>query len=174
DAGDPELIIYAPGEHPPRLAWKLTLSAGPAVRWLVVIDALSGAALTSFNEVPEVNAQASGIGLHGETLPLNVWSEGGAVYLVAPHKADVRPHPHPARLRHSARRHRHPRRADPAPDLQPGRRPDAVPDLHRRSHPVGPRRRRQRGLRAVGGVRLLQRTPRAELDRWRRRGRSPA
>jgi bacillolysin len=77
-----ELIVYAPGDHPARLAWKLTVSVTPAERWLVVVDALSGHVLTAFNEVADVNVQGSGVDLLGDTRPLNVWSEDGLFYLV--------------------------------------------------------------------------------------------
>ena len=79
---DAELIVYAPGDHPARLAWKLTVTVTPAERWLVVVDALSGHVLTSFNEVADVNVQGSGVDLLGDTRPLNVWSEDGLFYLV--------------------------------------------------------------------------------------------
>jgi Zn-dependent metalloprotease len=78
----PLLIIYAPGDRPPRLAWKLNLSVSPAERWLVVIDAHTADLLTSFNEVHSANASGSGVDLLGETRPLNVWSEDGTFYLV--------------------------------------------------------------------------------------------
>jgi Zn-dependent metalloprotease len=76
-----ELIVYAPGDHPARLAWKLTVPVGPAQRWLVVVDALSGQVLDSFNEVPNVNVQGSGVDLNGDTRALNVWSEDGLFFL---------------------------------------------------------------------------------------------
>ena len=46
-----ELILYAPGDTPPRLAWKLELAIGLASHWLVVIDALNGDELTAYNQV---------------------------------------------------------------------------------------------------------------------------
>ena len=46
-----ELIIYAPGDAPPRLAWKLELALGLPSQWLVVIDALNGDELTAYNQV---------------------------------------------------------------------------------------------------------------------------
>ena len=46
-----ELIIYAPGDTPPRLAWKLELAIGLASHWLVVIDAVNGDELTAYNQV---------------------------------------------------------------------------------------------------------------------------
>lgn len=46
-----ELIIYAPGDTQPRLAWKLELSIGLAAQWVVVIDAENGDELTAYNQV---------------------------------------------------------------------------------------------------------------------------
>jgi len=46
-----ELIIYALGDTPPRLAWKLELTLGLPSQWLVVIDALNGDELTAYNQV---------------------------------------------------------------------------------------------------------------------------
>ena len=46
-----ELIIYAPGDTPPRLAWKLELVLGLPSHWLVVIDAVNGDELTAYNQV---------------------------------------------------------------------------------------------------------------------------
>ena len=45
-----ELIIYAPGDTPPRLAWKLELAIDLTSRWLVVIDAVNGAELTAYSQ----------------------------------------------------------------------------------------------------------------------------
>jgi Zn-dependent metalloprotease len=89
--GGPVLIVYAPGDRPARLAWKLTVSVAPAERWLVVIDALSGDPLTSFNEVHTLNAQGSGVDLFGDTRPLNVWNEDGSFYLVDTSKPSFDP-----------------------------------------------------------------------------------
>ena len=50
-----ELIIYAPGNTPPRLAWKLELALGLTARWLVVIDAANGDELTAYNQVMHQN-----------------------------------------------------------------------------------------------------------------------
>lgn len=46
-----KLIIYAPGDTPPRLAWKLELALGLPSQWLVVIDAVNGDELTAYNQV---------------------------------------------------------------------------------------------------------------------------
>ncbi|MDX2166560.1 MAG: M4 family metallopeptidase [Deltaproteobacteria bacterium] len=80
-AGDPELIIYAPGDRSPRLAWRLRLGVSLAQRWLVVVDALDGAVLTQFNEIADVNVAGSGVDPLGIERPLNVWGENGGFSL---------------------------------------------------------------------------------------------
>src|SRR5690606_38501915 len=72
---------YAPGDHPPRLAWRLIVDVSVAQRWLVVVDALSGEVLTAFNEVPSEAQAGSGLDLFGERRPISVWSED-QLYLV--------------------------------------------------------------------------------------------
>lgn len=76
------LIVYAPGDHPPRLAWRLSVAVAPAERWLVVLDAVSGEVLSAYNEVPSAAQEGSGIDLLGERRPLSSWSEDGQLYLV--------------------------------------------------------------------------------------------
>lgn len=80
--GDPEPIIYAPGNRPPRRAWKLEFSDALSSQWLVVIDALSGEVLTAYNQVLTENMHGSGADFFGVTQSLDVWKEGGAFYLV--------------------------------------------------------------------------------------------
>lgn len=78
----PELIVYAPGDRPPRLAWKLSVEVSPASRWRVVIDALNGATLKAYDEVMEQGVEGSGRDLLNIPRSLNLWREGSAYYLV--------------------------------------------------------------------------------------------
>lgn len=71
-----ELIIYAPGDTPPRLAWKLELDISLTSRWLVVIDAINGAELTAYSQIMHQHVVGSGIDLFGRTRRLNVWQDG--------------------------------------------------------------------------------------------------
>lgn len=80
-ASDPELIIYAPGDKAPRLAWKTELDISVSARWLVVTDALNTDTLTAFNQVTDANVSGTGVDLFGQTRSLNVWSEGGRYYM---------------------------------------------------------------------------------------------
>ena len=77
-----ELIIYAPGDTPPRLAWKLELAIGVTSRWLVVIDAVNGAELTAYSLVMHQNIAGSGVDLFGRTRRLNVWQESGLFWMI--------------------------------------------------------------------------------------------
>ena len=81
-AGDPELIVHAPGDRPPRLAWKMELAVSMDADWLVVIDAANGRTLTAYNQVPTQNAAGSGTDLFGVTRPLNLWQDNSQYYMV--------------------------------------------------------------------------------------------
>ena len=77
-----ELIIYAPGDTPPRLAWKLELAIDLTSRWLVVIDAVNGAELTAYSLVMHQQVAGSGVDLFGRTRRLNVWQQDGLFWMV--------------------------------------------------------------------------------------------
>jgi len=77
-----ELIIYAPEDRSPRLAWKIQLIISPEAVWLIVIDAANGRTLTAFNQVPSLSAYGSGIDLFGYTRPLNIWEANGYYFMV--------------------------------------------------------------------------------------------
>ena len=77
-----ELIIYAPGDTPPRLAWKLELDISLTSRWLVVIDAINGDELTAYSQVMHQNVSGSGVDLFGVRRPLNVWQQDGFFWMV--------------------------------------------------------------------------------------------
>lgn len=83
-----ELIIYAPGDTPPRLAWKLELALGLTAHWLVVIDALNGDELTAYNQVMHQNQgygrrdRDNDVDLFGEIRQLNVWLQDGHSWLI--------------------------------------------------------------------------------------------
>ncbi len=81
------LIMYAPKNQEPRLAWKMILPVSTSENWLVVIDALNGATLTAFNQVTDANVNGSGADLLGNNRPLNVWQENGSYWMVDTSKA---------------------------------------------------------------------------------------
>ncbi len=75
------LIIYAPGEARPRLAWRLEIPRDLSTRWLLVVDALTGEILARYNRVQSVATQGGGTDLFGISRSLNLWNENGAYYL---------------------------------------------------------------------------------------------
>jgi len=81
-AGDPLLIVYAPGDRIPRLAWKVELSVSVVSNWFVMIDALNGNTLEAYNRVPTENVSGSGVDLFGQTRQLNVWQDNNRYHLV--------------------------------------------------------------------------------------------
>ena len=91
-----ELIIYAPGDTPPRLAWKLELAIDVTSRWLVVIDAVNGAELTAYSLVMHQNIAGSGVDLFGRTRPLNVWQQDGLFWMVNTSKPMFDPNSDPS------------------------------------------------------------------------------
>ena len=83
----PELLVFAPGDRAPRLAWRVELDAGIPAWWSALVDAQTGALLFVQNRVQSANVAGSGVDLFGLSKPLNVWSEGGVFYLVDTSKA---------------------------------------------------------------------------------------
>jgi len=81
-AETPELIVFAPGDRVPRLAWSFAVDAGPLLRRRVAIDAETGELSFSASEVMQANVAGSGTDLFSVLRPLNVWAEGGLHYLV--------------------------------------------------------------------------------------------
>ena len=76
-----KLIIYAPGDTPPRLAWKLELAIDLTAHWLVVIDAINGDELTAYNQIMhrhvDQHVEGRGTDLFGTPRTLNVWRQDG-------------------------------------------------------------------------------------------------
>ena len=81
-----ELIIYAPGDTPPRLAWKLKLTIGLTAQWVVVIDAVNGDELTAYNQVMHQHygrsVEDEGVDLFYETRQLNVWEQDDYLWMI--------------------------------------------------------------------------------------------
>ena len=90
-----ELIIYAPLNKAPRLAWKLDIAESLLQRWCTVVDAQSGEILLHYNDVKDANVGGSGIGVFNERLDLNVWREGGEFFLVDTSKPMYDPRSNP-------------------------------------------------------------------------------
>ncbi|RJP46902.1 MAG: peptidase M4 family protein [Desulfobacteraceae bacterium] len=82
EAGKTELILYAPGDRSPRLAWKIQLTVSYDADWLVVIDAANGSTLTAFNRAPSLRIAGSGIDVFNQRRDLSVWRESGVHYMI--------------------------------------------------------------------------------------------
>lgn len=82
-----ELIIYAPGDKPSRLAWKTELDLPPDAHWLTVVDAISGEILSSYNTVTSGSISGTGVDLFGNARTLNLWEDNGKYYMVNTGKA---------------------------------------------------------------------------------------
>ena len=90
-----ELIIYAPGDTPPRLAWKLELTIDVTAQWLVVIDAVNGDELTAYNQIMHrhvgQHVEGSGMDLFGDPQELNVWEQDGFFWMIDTSKQMFKP-----------------------------------------------------------------------------------
>jgi Zn-dependent metalloprotease len=78
----PELLVYAPTSHAPRLAWRFDITGSPEEAAAVFIDAANGALLASIPLVMTENVPGSGINLFGQNISLNVWHEGASFLMV--------------------------------------------------------------------------------------------
>lgn len=80
---DRGLIVHAPPERPAATAWKFELTGALTQRWVVVVDAASGAIRAAFSNVPsDAPASGQGVNLFGVPTPLNVWEQESLFYLV--------------------------------------------------------------------------------------------
>ena len=98
EAASSELIIYASCDTLPKLAWKFELAVAVTDYWLVVIDAMNGAVLTSYNQVMDAAAVGSGVDVLGVTRPLNVFESDGLFGLVDTSKPMFQPSADPTSL----------------------------------------------------------------------------
>ncbi len=77
----PELIIYAPVDRTPRLAWKMEFEISLSSRWLAIIDAHTGTKLDAYEQVMDFNVKGIGTDISGISHPLNVWRENNLYYM---------------------------------------------------------------------------------------------
>ena len=84
-----ELVIYAPGDTPPRLAWKLELTIGLTAQWVVIIDAVNGDELTAYNQITHLmhqhygeSVEDEGVDLFGDPQQLNVWEQDSFFWMI--------------------------------------------------------------------------------------------
>lgn len=90
-AKDPELIIYAPFQAAPRLAWKTVVSVDFSHAWVVVVDALDGRVLNRLTQCFDANVPTTGLDLENVSRNINVWSANNKFYLVDTTKPSFNP-----------------------------------------------------------------------------------
>ncbi len=73
---DPLLVVFAQDSRACRLAWKVELSLSVEADWLVIVDALNGSILSSYNQVSSNVVAGSGTDLFGHNQQLTLWQEG--------------------------------------------------------------------------------------------------
>ncbi|TPW14753.1 MAG: Thermolysin, partial [Halothiobacillaceae bacterium] len=76
------VALFAPDDHPPRLAWKIVFEPTLTSSWLVFIDALNGAVLKTINQVNFESSVGSGYDLVEHNRPLNTWYDGTNYWLI--------------------------------------------------------------------------------------------
>jgi Zn-dependent metalloprotease len=81
ETGPAALIVYAPQDAAPRLAWKVDVNVSLRRRWTVLVDARDGSLLDRYSRVQEEAVPGSGTDLFGVERDLNVWRDGGSYYL---------------------------------------------------------------------------------------------
>ncbi len=79
--GKVALIFYATDEGVAKLAWKIELSISADSDWLIVIDAMSGEMLTSYNQSMTGAVSGSGVDLFNVSRPLKVYQSGSTYYM---------------------------------------------------------------------------------------------
>ncbi len=78
----PELIIYAPLDNIPRLAWRFDITVGVLSAWNFVVDTENGTVLRRTSLVQDVAVKGSGSDVSGTIRSLDLWQDGGTYYTV--------------------------------------------------------------------------------------------
>jgi Zn-dependent metalloprotease len=90
-ASTPELIVYAPLEEAPVLAWKFRIRPSWFQSWTALVDAKSSAILRLQSDVRDAQAVGSGLDMFGKQRTFPVWSANGGYYLMDTTKPSFRP-----------------------------------------------------------------------------------
>lgn len=86
-----ELIVFAPLDREPRLAWRFTLNVGFTQAWAFVVDALDGRLLQRADRILDANVAGRGTDLQGVPRNLNVWQANNTHFLINTHKQMFKP-----------------------------------------------------------------------------------
>lgn len=87
----PELIVYAPVDEAPSLAWKFNVRLGWIQSWTAVVDAQTANVLRLQSDARDSKAQGSGLDMFGRLRTFPIWSAGGGYYLMDTTKPSFRP-----------------------------------------------------------------------------------
>lgn len=87
----PELVVYAPIDRAPSLAWKFNVRLGWIQSWTAVVDAQTAAVLRLQTDARDSKAQGSGLDMFGRLRTFPIWSVGGGSYLMDTTKPSFRP-----------------------------------------------------------------------------------
>ncbi len=80
---DSQLLIYAPQDAEPQLAYRVNLHRNMSEHWTVVVDAADGAVLSHYNHVCTAAVQGSGNDVSGTPQNLPLWEHtDGFFYMV--------------------------------------------------------------------------------------------
>lgn len=82
----PELIVFAPGDRMPTLAWKVHTACVGGIS-NIIIDASQGFILTKNSLIHAERVEGSGVDLAGIARPLTLWHQGASYYMIDTSKA---------------------------------------------------------------------------------------
>ncbi len=91
EASTPELIIHAPLDANPRLAWRFNLNIGFTQAWTFVVDALDARILRRSNRILDAAVPGRGVDLQGTTRNLSVWQANATHFLIDASKPMFKP-----------------------------------------------------------------------------------
>ena len=77
-----DLIFYATDEGAAKLGWKIELFMALHSNWLVVIDAISGETLASYNQAKNAGVTGKGVDLFNVSRSLRVYQDGSKYYMI--------------------------------------------------------------------------------------------
>ncbi len=87
----PELIVYAPVDEAPSLAWKFNVRLGWIQSWTALVDAQTANVIRLQSDARDSKAQGSGLDMFGRLQTFPIWSVGGGSYLMDTTKPSFRP-----------------------------------------------------------------------------------
>jgi bacillolysin len=96
------LVIYAPLNKEPRLAWKFSFSTSFFDSWIFIVDATDGQILNRLSQTPDVHVVGSGQDLAAQQRNINLWSATGKYFMIDTTKQSFNPAFDPIQNPHGA------------------------------------------------------------------------